>query len=50
MVWSTDADDARMLLDIPFPMNQVITDQLGFNLVDICIDNRRGGGGQLAQV
>ena len=39
MVWSTGADDAKMLLGIPFPMNQVITDQLAFNLVDICIDN-----------
>ena len=28
MVLSTDADDAKMLLDIPFPMNYVITDQL----------------------
>ena len=24
MLWSTDADDAKMLLDIPFPMNYVI--------------------------
>ena len=39
MVWSTGSDDAKMLLDIPFPMNQVITDQLAFNLVDICLDN-----------
>ena len=38
-VWSADADDAKMLLDIPFPMNQVITDRLTFNLVDICLDN-----------
>ena len=34
----TDADDAKMLLDIPFPMSQVITDQLAFNLVDSCLD------------
>ena len=39
MVWSSDVDDAKMLLDIPFPMSQVITDQLAFNLVDICLDN-----------
>ena len=39
IVWSTDADNAKMLLDIPFPMNQVTTDQLAFNLVDICPDN-----------
>ena len=40
MVWSTGADDGKMLLDIPFPMNQVITDQLAFNsLVNICLDN-----------
>ena len=38
-VWSTDADDAKMLLDIPFPMSQVITDQLAFNSVNICLDN-----------
>ena len=39
MAWSTDARDAKMLLDIPFPMNKVINDQLVFNLVDICPDN-----------
>ena len=39
MVFSTDTDDAEMLLDIPFPMNQVITDQLAFNVVDICLAN-----------
>ena len=39
MEWSTDADDSKMLLGIPFPMNHVIIDQLAFNLVGICIDN-----------
>ena len=39
MVWSTDEDDAKMLLDIPFQMNYVIIDQLALNLVDICFDN-----------
>ena len=28
-----------MLLYIPFPMNQVVVDQLALNLVDICHDN-----------
>ena len=39
MVWSTDAGDAKVLLDISFPMNYVIIDQLAWNLVDICLDN-----------
>ena len=40
MVSSTDADDANMLLDIAFSMNQVIIDQyLTLNLSDICLDN-----------
>ena len=39
MVCSTDPDDANMLLDIRFPMNHVITDQLSLNLVDICLNN-----------
>ena len=39
MVWSTGADDAKMLLDIPFPINHVINNQLAFNLVDICLDS-----------
>ena len=38
-VWSTDPDDAKMPLDIPFPMNHVIIDQLTLNLVGICVDN-----------
>ena len=38
MVWSAYVDDAKMLLDIPFPMNYVIIDQLAFNLVDMCLD------------
>ena len=28
-----------MLLDIPFPMNDVINDQFTLKLVDICFDN-----------
>ena len=39
MVWSTDADDVKMLLDIPFPMNDVIIDQLALNLVDTFLKN-----------
>ena len=39
MVWSADTDDAKMLLDIPFPMNYVVIDQLTLNLVDICLNN-----------
>ena len=39
MVWLTDADDAKMLLDIPFPMNYVIINQLALNLIDTCLDN-----------
>ena len=39
MVWSTDADDAKMLLDIPFPIDFVLIDQLALNLADICLDN-----------
>ena len=40
MVWSNDADDAKMLLDIPFPLNYVIIVQLSLNLVDVCHDKR----------
>ena len=39
MVWSTDADDAKMILDILFPMNYVTIDQLALNLVDICLNS-----------
>ena len=39
MVRLTDADDARILLDIPFPMNYVIVDQFDLNWLDICLDN-----------
>ena len=39
MVWSADADDAKMLPDIPFLMNCVIIGQLALNLVDIYLDN-----------
>ena len=37
MVWSTDADDVKMLLDIPFLINYVIIDQLALNLVDVVL-------------
>ena len=40
MVWSIDADDAKMLLDIPIPMIYVIIDQLALNLVDACLENK----------
>ena len=36
---ATSSDDAKMLLNIPFPMNHVIIDLLALNLVDICLDN-----------
>ena len=39
MVWLTDADDAKILLDIPFLMNYVIINQLALNLIDTCLDN-----------
>ena len=41
MVWSTDVDDARMLLDILFPINYVIIDQFALNVIGICLDNMR---------
>ena len=37
MVWSADAVDAKMLLDISLPMNYVIIDQLAWNS-DVCLD------------
>ena len=36
---ATAPDDAKMLLDIPFPMNHVIIDRSALNLVDVCLDN-----------
>ena len=36
MAWSNDAQDAKMLMDIPATMNNV---QLALNSVDICLDN-----------
>ena len=39
MVWSTDTDDAKMLLDIPLPMNYVMIHQLALNLLNICLDH-----------
>ena len=38
MIWSTDADNDKMLLNIYFPMNSVIIDKLALNLVDIYLD------------
>ena len=37
-MWSTDADNAKMMLDIPLPTKYVIIDQLALKLVDICLD------------
>ena len=39
IVWLTDTDEAKTLLDIPLIINCVIIDQLAMNLVDICLDN-----------
>ena len=39
MVWSTNADDAEMLVDIHFPMNLLIIEKSTLNLIDICVDN-----------
>ena len=40
MVWSTDAEDVIMLLDIQSPENSVLNDQLALNLVDTCLDSK----------
>ena len=40
LVWSTDADDAKMLLDIPPPMNYVIIGKLALNSVNIRFYNK----------
>ena len=39
MAQSTDQEDARILLDISFRMNNVINDQYTLKLVDICFDD-----------
>ena len=39
MTWSPKAKNSDMLLDIVSPMSDVINDQLGLNVVDICLDN-----------
>ena len=39
MAWSADANNAKMLLDIPSTINNVLNDQLALNLGDICYDN-----------
>ena len=36
---STDAEDAKMLLEIPSTMNNVLNDQIPLNLVDVCLDS-----------
>ena len=36
--WFTNAKDAKMLLDIPSPINNVLNDQLALNLVNNCLD------------
>ena len=38
LIWSTEPDYAKILLDIPFPMNHVVIDELGLKL-DIFLDN-----------
>ena len=38
MTWLTDEVSPKMLLDIHFPLNNVINDQLGFYLVDVYFD------------
>ena len=52
MPWSTDKEYAKMLLDIPYTMNNDLNDQLALNLVDIRLYNQwgdeskaAGGGG-----
>ena len=39
IAWSSDEDDARMLVGILSPMNSVMNDQLTLKLVDVCFDN-----------
>ena len=39
MAWSRNEEEARMLMDIPSPMNNAINDQLNLKSVDICFDN-----------
>ena len=41
MAWSTDSEDAKVWLDTPSPMDNVMNDQLALNLVDICLDNMK---------
>ena len=36
---ATAPDDVKMLLDISFPMNHVIIDQLALTLINICLEN-----------
>ena len=37
MAWSTNAEDAKVLLDVPSPVN-IMNDQLDLSSVDICLD------------
>ena len=39
MTQSTHEEDAKMLLDIPSPVNDVVNDQLTLKLIDICFEN-----------
>ena len=39
MLFSTYADNVKMVIDIPLPMNYVVVDQSALNLVDIWLDN-----------
>ena len=36
IAWSTDKEDARMLLDMPSSINNVINDQVTLKLADVC--------------
>ena len=38
MASSTDEENAKMLLSIPFPINNIMNNRLALNLIDICFD------------
>ena len=39
MAKSSETEDAKVLLDIPSPMSNVMNVKSAFKLVDICLDN-----------
>ena len=41
MAWSTNAEDAKTLVDIPFPVNNIINDHLALKVID---DYAKDGG------